>query len=72
MTDDRSVCLDCGAPVNTAQRNFHLSVYGLILIHTVNGPSAVSPRCGSWCNVECLLRWIRAMLEPAESKTPGG
>jgi len=71
MPDPTDGCLHCGAPVDTAQRKFHLSVYGLVLIHTVNGPSAVSPRSGSWCNPDCLLAWIRTKLEHAEFKKGG-
>lgn len=57
------VCLHCQKPVNTAQKNFHISIYGAIEVYTVNGPSALAAPLGSWCSTEHLIAWLREQLD---------
>ena len=61
-----SDCLNCGKPVDTAQKRFDRSIYGAMEIYTVVGRSAIAAPHGCWCDLKCLLAWLRDVMEIKE------
>jgi len=64
---DGSRCLHCGKPVNTAQRAFYRSIYGTLSLYTVNGPFVQITDSASWCDLDCLLAWLRDQMQFTQS-----